>query len=133
MSQEANRNCSETFFGKIQTRAHKRGLKPQIFRKKSGGDPSWKIGPFRGKLGPFQGRYRGLFGADRPLARGRAEIAPKGLEEDGLNKTFTGSKVIVIFEVLLTFKLLFRYSPPDKHYPINSKNEFRVTPGKGNL
>ena len=36
---------------------------PNIQRK-SGGNPSWKIGPFRGKLGPFQGRS-GLFGADR--------------------------------------------------------------------
>ena len=30
-------------------------------------------------------------------------------------------------------EVLSVYSPPDKHYPINSKNEFRVTPGKGNL
>ena len=53
------------------------GLEPN-FQRKSGENPSCKIGPFQGKLGPFQG-LSAPFRGPAPHNHGeRAEIAPKG-------------------------------------------------------
>ena len=65
--------------GKIQTGAHKRGLKPQIFRENRGEILPGKSGLFGANWGLFRAD-RGLFGADRdqflrtPQPRGKSTI-----------------------------------------------------------
>ena len=58
-----NRN-EGTCIGKIQTGAHKRGLKPQIFRKNRAKINPGKSGLFEPHWSLFRA-YWGLFGADR--------------------------------------------------------------------
>ena len=57
------------------------GLSPK-FSEKIGGNPSWKIGPFRGKLAPFQGwsgPFRGRSGPIplHPTATGEEQKLPR--------------------------------------------------------
>ena len=69
--------------GKIQRGAHKRGLKPQIFRENRGKSfPenrafSGQIGAISGLVGPFSGPI-GTNSSAPHSHGGRAEIAPKG-------------------------------------------------------
>ena len=53
------------------------GSQAPNFQRKSGGSPSWEIGPFRGKLGPFQ--FRGRLGPipPHPTATGEEQKLPR--------------------------------------------------------
>ena len=68
--------------GEIQTGAHKRGLKPQIFKENRGEILSRKSGLFGANWDLFRA-YRGLFGADwdqflrTPQPRGKSRNSPK--------------------------------------------------------
>ena len=88
-----NRGCNReilirlTLFagiGKIQPGAHKRGLKPQIFRENRGEILPGKSGLFGENWRLFSRADRGLFGADRdqflrtPQPRGKSRNCPKG-------------------------------------------------------
>ena len=69
-------------FGKIQRGAHKRGLKPQIFRENRGEILPGKLGLFGANWRHFRAG-RGLFGADRdqflctPQPRGKSRNCPE--------------------------------------------------------
>ena len=71
-----------TIFGKIQRGAHKRGLKPQIFRENRGEILPGKSGLFGANWRHFRAG-RGLFGADRdqffctPQPRGKSRNCPE--------------------------------------------------------
>ena len=77
-----NENRNEGTFGKIQRGAHKRGLKPQIFRENRGEILPGKSGRFGANWRHFRAG-RGLFGADRdqflctPQPRGKSRNCPE--------------------------------------------------------
>ena len=52
-------------WGKSKRRLTNGGLSPQIFRENREENPSWEVGPFRGKSGLFRG-YSGFLG---PIAQ----------------------------------------------------------------
>ena len=83
--QKENHNHQQfSILGKIQTGAHKRGLKPQIFRENRGEIGSGKSGLFGGLIGAFPGSvgaFSGPIGTHSSTPhgyKGRAEIAPNG-------------------------------------------------------
>ena len=78
------------------------GLKPQIFLRKSGGNPSWEIG--WGKLGPFQGLRGPLRDQDQFLCtaqpRGKsgpflAQLAPFGPSPRLLSPAFGFPRMVL--------------------------------------
>ena len=75
-------HCVSCGIAKIQTGAHKRGLKPQIFRENRGQILPGKSGLFGANWGLFRAD-RGLFGADRdqflrtPQPRGKSRNCPE--------------------------------------------------------
>ena len=79
---ESSRKGIRMGLGKIQTGAHKRGLKPQIFRENRGEILPGKSGLFGANWGLFRAD-RGLFGADRdqflrtPQPRGKSRNWPE--------------------------------------------------------
>ena len=77
----------KTFFGEIQTGAHKRGLKPQIFRENRAKILPEKSGLFGPDWSLFRA-YGGLFGAD--WDRFLRTSQPRGGSKSSPDRAFLG-------------------------------------------